>query len=353
MTTLPEDLSNSCVRFALRFLLVKHPPTEIMAQAQRELSAASCHFVGHALGEEVYNKYHSAERTLTECPETCEGACIHGGIGAVLMDASGVKIPKDDLRHLDLSLIINIGTNLCVSIHTCHALGHAFFRIFGEFDKTLAMCDSIVEDGDYHSCYSGVFMENSMRNSLGGSFSGAVSKEFRDSNELLSPCPSVAEKYQNACYHHLFFNQAKTFAELGITDPATQMRLKGEACDRVTYPSARVSCFAGVGMSGQEIPSFDMVQFCLSFSKADDQAGCIFGFSNTVADYVNTGAGEKVCDSITDDKIASACYSGVFKSASIFDPASLDRLCSTGKPSCTKTLVAYHANPRSTFAAWR
>jgi hypothetical protein len=191
--------------------------------------------------------------------------------------------------------------------------------------KGAEMCDELgskVPDFPYFNCYDGVFMEN-----IWGVHGGRPSeKRWVKEGDLNYPCtdPRIAEKYLVGCWS----NQATLIYQYYQGD----LRKTAEACDQVTTPLYRDTCYNNLYRQIHPLTqgSTDKVrELCLNATGIDRQNECIL--TNMVS-YWSVGDHELpfvICDK-TAGSVQSQCFERLISMINYYyagSPGELRRYC--------------------------
>jgi|GEM_PF-1300962 len=350
----PRPGFTECVRESVGRILDSHGAADVMAMLERDIPAASCHVIGHIVGEETYMRAPSLEAALAACTPACTSACIHGAAGAALAGAVG-EASVDALRHPTLDMVRSYGKDLCSTREACHAVGHILLQQLQSVPEALVECSSIADGREPWSCYRGVFMENNTPFSTLNPGEHAIQR-VRDPTDLLSPCLTVGKEYQHACFHFLPLNQRLTFAERGVTDMGEQRALRIEACYAVADASLRDACFEGVALSlffYERATPGSARDACVSLRDEREEAACMFGFAHLLVSFGRLPEAMQFCRS-AERNVQRACYQAVFDSIQNLGVMPVENACDgSDNPSCSEVLAAFRNNPQDMVFMWK
>ncbi len=244
----------------------------------------ACHQFGHYLGEALYQRDKNFSRALTSCTNSCYDSCYHGVAEARFLELGrglDENLLKEEFRSIEMC---NPSDKTCEerAATSMHGAGHALMALTDlNLLKSLSLCDTF---RSAKSCYSGVFMSNSVSLDSADHVSDFIRRD-----DLLYPCRLVGLKYLGACYENqaqfsisgdfkedlVFCNSfPKEFEDLCFLE-LTRKKIVGnknidikglkDTCDKVGSIDERSYCFTGdiKNIYGRSINSFkDMVPFC-------------------------------------------------------------------------------------------
>jgi hypothetical protein len=312
-----------CLDNVITILLKDHSTAELMSYITATTSApllqSQCHPVGHMIGELTYEKYGSMEAALAQCRNNCRFSCVHGVIGAGVLDEMGVAYPDQDVAHSNLDELTKIGTGYCKKNHAvCHAVGHiAYIASKSDTNPSLHICDTVSGDAAYReACYQGVFMERA------GTFINVLfplstsTKPEIQKNDYTFPCTSLASKYRHACFIFLNAYQEPLFQADKLTSAQARLAMAVRVCETLSVRN-RALCFEGIGTSAslfgvRSLQAQDVQKFCDSFSTFADRAACTLGILPQFY-YQDLRGLLAYCKDIKEDERKSICFYAAFQ----------------------------------------
>lgn len=178
------------------------------------------HHIVHELGRRSFDHYRSSREAFSNCTPEFEWGCYHGVLEGYL-DAQAVV----DGPSIQNACPSTVDTNDANILFQClHGLGHGLvLHLDGDVRGALTLCDSLSDQWQQTSCYSGVFMENLVE----GQSAAAEGRTVEDSGLLLDPreplypCSELDDRYLSPCYEMaasivLWFN-GHDFTQAGAT----------------------------------------------------------------------------------------------------------------------------------------
>ncbi|NQV93228.1 hypothetical protein HQ403_01890 [Candidatus Kaiserbacteria bacterium] len=217
-----------------------------LIQSAKNLPLGKQHELVHVFGAALYNG--KDLNLLLVCDEQFLYGCFHEFIGSTIAE-HGLHV----IEEIDAICSKAEGGNKTVCHH---GVGHGIQTYLGykeeDLVSALKVCDGFPLSDPIGGCYGGVFMEYNLRTMLGGD------DEIRSLTEnILSPCDHIEEKYQASCMfrlpqwwrHHLSENVSKEIT--------SQL---GEMCSTAILPNMVSPCFQGIGNIVAVNVNFDMAQ---------------------------------------------------------------------------------------------
>ena len=271
-----------CSRPIIRKLLQTETPSEILKQLESHVSPPQCHFVGHVLGQELYEQDQDIETALARCSRVCDSACEHGVIGEAFAEKLGLGTPDKeidvDLSHLNPDDIRILGKQLCTSPEACHGVGHVIFQTTLDLHKAMDLCTDVALR-DSSTCYNGVAMEYSdilsSRNMR--EVSGVTHPDLKKLGTLCINFSTAAQS--RSCFHY--------FARMAVAEMMAQGRPEDDGLARVK-------------------------KICGAYQSTKLQATCFQGYGayRTYLVLTDQDAALRVCETVTSDRNKAACYFG-------------------------------------------
>lgn len=298
-----------------------------------------CHEVTHYLSRFEYEKQKSIPEAYSQCDSTCHGGCYHGVLEAYLKESF------DHAQDKKENFLADLFPKICgvkkdyqkpIEFYEClHGLGHAaMFVKEMELRESLALCDTLSDQGFRERCYTGVFMENSS-----SSTSNDHPAIYVRADDPFYPCNSMEEKYLPLCwqYQSSYFSilnqqnwkkvaqmclqipekyQEKCFRTIGTNQvgfTSSLQRMKDD-CNLMPDGHFRDICVAGVVSSlayrfvGE---SQKMIDFC-SLADPQNQETCFKQMGTALLDWsTDKELAKSQCSKIPDQKLANWCLSAI------------------------------------------
>ncbi len=312
------DISRACVTEAVARLLNSFSARQILTVAESDRSpegiVKNCHEISHAIGIELYSRSNDSEQALAQCTQQCGAGCIHGVVGAAVVQELGVSYAEEDLAHLDVKEIEAVGKKYCVNTPAlCHSIGHLLYLSTHSVPASVGGCDDIADDASGEKCYRGVFME-----AVGGEDS-----LFRGDNPTSSPQTEFADECmrapvasRHACFQYLPEYQDNIFEIEKIYDPVQRLQVRLETCGALDGRD-RSSCLEGIGYStslwaSEQVDIDAQRGLCEKLPDKTDRLSCTLGEVSGYIRYERNAEGIAYCDSIADDDQRSLCFNAAF-----------------------------------------
>jgi hypothetical protein len=303
-----------CARPSIKEMLSFLDGGEIMQVLSQRLDPRQCHYFGHVVGQQLYVKDGTVERSIDQCNRLCDSACIHGVIGAAFAEGLGNDNPETDidLAHLSPDEVAKVGKKLCSEPELCHGVGHSIFQAYGAFKPALDMCRQAAPPERRSYCYHGLFMEYadiiSSRNMQ--TISGIEMPTFE---EVIKICNLSAFDQRRSCFRY-FPRMVITVLTENRFSPSRAITRFKEICDTFPVLDDRVACVAGFGVYSSYSVVRDpesAVRICEAFDSKIDKAACHVG-QISVATQDRQSAVIKYCSFIPNQELQKSCYQGIF-----------------------------------------
>jgi hypothetical protein len=152
------------------------------------------HYLGHMVGEATAITFGHTPDSFALCPMiTFNGGCVHGFIEFVSSKFGSYSAAADQICG---ALEKDKPKRLFFSCY--HGLGHGIMKTFNhDLHASLKICDELKGYGSVENCWSGVFMELEMFESLD------KKREYFQPDKPFSICNSLEKKYMWFCYDAL------------------------------------------------------------------------------------------------------------------------------------------------------
>lgn len=312
------DLSRACLQQATPKLLDRYSAKQVLTvvdatSAPQELYE-NCHVIAHTIGIELYKQTRDSETALAQCTQQCGGGCVHGVVGAAVMDELGSSYAAEDIEHLSVSEIQAVGKKYCdVSPALCHSIGHILYLSSHSVPISIEGCDTLAASAKNEKCYRGVFME-----SVGGEdslFSSTNPVTMQEAG-VTYDCTAAPLSARHACFQYLPAYQDNVFEIQKVYDPAVRLRIRIDTCTALTARD-RSACFEGIGYSTAlwaTAPADVAAQrtLCQSLPEKTDRLSCTLGQVSGYVRYVRYEDGMRYCTNIEDADERSLCFTGAF-----------------------------------------
>jgi len=266
--------------------------TELKSEYDKnEFIKAQCHQITHVIGRAATDVYGDIPNTYSKGDNFCWSGYYHGA-----MEATVAKIGPDK--------ILNEADTICAPLgegdqkhsfyhYNCvHGLGHGFMGVQNnELFESLEVCDTMTDDWERESCYSGAFMENIMAKDN----PSHPSKELR-ADEPLYPCTEVEKKYKPQCY---LMQTSYALETLG-----NDFQKVFELCGTVES-EFRPTCYQSLGRDASGITSSDVDRTnanCMLGEDYEARSNCVIGAAKDFISYYSRDTEAKeLCDSFDAD----------------------------------------------------
>ncbi len=270
----------------------------------------NCHVVMHLIGHEAVVYYGTDyEAVINHHVEFCELGYQHGAEAEVALNGGQYK--EELYKMCELIKKKN-------SVMGCfHGAGHAFMNDSLDVDKSLKLCDSLIDENhtveDLLPCFNSVFAE--LTNLVGGT-DGATGEPYTGGPPInignktsLEYCSTFGERYRTECLFE--------FSGLGISEKSTDFDVEKKIieCTKGEYSldleSACVRSVSAVG--AQHLLAFkselEVPKSILELSKPLRFA-YINGAGGEMSQYISSGVPkhwEKFCASFSDIEDQTSC----------------------------------------------
>lgn len=255
-----------------------------------------CHQPAHIIGRISYEIY--GANSFKEGNASCHSGYYHGAMEAFLQE-KGTDNITENVDTLCSLFDTNFGTFECL-----HGVGHGVMA-YEDYDlpKSLKVCSRLQDPFSVNSCYGGVFMENIIVGSGGGTVPGHQTKWLSDDPHF--PCNifnDLGIVYQ--CY------QMQTSRMLDLYEHDFDKVV--EECEKAT-PQMIPVCYKSLGRDASGFTLRDgekTIEICEKISNKEYFPHCIEGAINVVIDFWGQGLNDQAsrfCDAITGEQ-RKYCY---------------------------------------------
>lgn len=200
-----------------------------LKQDNKTFDVDTQHNTGHIFGEVLYKNL--GTKGISICDENFNFGCYHGLFTKAVADKGVGVIIELDQRCQE---------SFANSTACQHGIGHGIIEYMGisKLTESLQACDTI-QRGALYGCIEGVFMEYNAHKNI-------VAKSPQNPNGVYGECPSLPQKYRQACYHFLPAVWDRDYQTIG------------KYCNHISNTEERDSCFNGVGTYLPLFTKFDV-----------------------------------------------------------------------------------------------
>lgn len=266
--------------------------TELKSEYDKnEFIKAQCHQITHVIGRAATDVYGDIPNTYSKGDNFCWSGYYHGA-----MEATVAKIGPDKILKEADTICAPLGEgdqkHSFYHYNCVHGLGHGFMGVQNnELFESLEVCDTMTDDWERESCYSGAFMENIMAKDN----PSHPSKELR-ADEPLYPCTEVEKKYKPQCY---LMQTSYALETLG-----NDFQKVFELCGTVES-EFRPTCYQSLGRDASGITSSDVDRTnanCMLGEDYEARSNCVIGAAKDFISYYSRDTEAKeLCDSFDAD----------------------------------------------------
>ncbi|MCI0565849.1 hypothetical protein L0Y46_01485 [bacterium] len=288
---------------------------ERLASLEQELG--DCHNSAHYLGRFAYELFD--EKAFSSCSVSCHSGCYHGAIEAYFKKNGTEDIEKK------LNVLCQTDDNDFLNHQCIHGIGHGLMAWAGyDIFSALESCDTLPEKKE--SCYSGVFMENSVGSLDEG---GEHYTRYLDDSDPHYPCNALEEPYGTHCYFYQTLQMYRVLGNFGKV---------AKECSSLDSSYKRNLCFESMG---RDVNSFApgnlsrVVSDCMTAPRDEEKAWCFMGAAQDLFwDPAGEDEARSLCGLLSGDYLKQACYEKIIDRAFyLLDEKSLDSFCGAiGKP---------------------
>lgn len=266
--------------------------TELKSEYDKnDFVKAQCHQITHVIGRAATDVYGDLPNTYSKGDNFCWSGYYHGAMEATVAKIGPDKI-LDEADTICDPLAEGDQKQSFYHYNCVHGLGHGFMGIQNnELFESLETCDTLRDDWERESCYSGVFMENIMAKDN----PSHPSKELR-ADEPLYPCTDVEKKYKPQCY------LMQTSYALETQDYDFQAVF--DLCGTVEG-EFRPTCYQSLGRdaSGNTVSDVDKTNAnCMLGEDYEARSNCVIGaVKDFISYYSRDTEAKELCDSFDAD----------------------------------------------------
>jgi len=257
---------------------------------KNEFVKSQCHQMTHVIGRAAANLYGDLSSTYGNGDNFCWSGYYHGAMEAVV-----AKIGPDKILDEANTVCTDLGNHQKQSFYhyNCvHGLGHGFMGIQeNELFKSLETCDTLTDEWERESCYSGVFMENVMALD-----NPSHPPKYLKADQPLYPCTDVETKYKSEC----FKMQTSYALQTQDYDFARVFDLCGGVED-----DYRPTCYQSLGRdaSGQSVSDVAKTKgICMLDEDYEARSNCVEGaVMDFISYYHGDAQAKELCGSLEAD----------------------------------------------------
>lgn len=316
---------HSCIKSFLGDVIAKHgakPSLDLYRQAVLTgyvTQEGDGHQVAHQIGRKTAQLYGVSFAAFELCDTSFNYGCQHGYFEYVI----GRTASANDAMDL---ICGSIGANKPhkALAYCYHGAGHGVMMAeANDMDRSLVVCNTLLEGNPQTGCFQGVFMENTNAGMRGEARSGIF-----DTNNLLMPCTRLDQKYQHLCYESL---AGWIAIHSNSVDDAAKVCVKAPDASQIQ------SCLLGIGLMStspdwqpqllDEAYTPDLIKNANTFCKRFPTGyvlGCIEAGVSTLSNFdeLDTTRMNNFCR-IVDEEYQPVCYramhNGIFSNATSDD----------------------------------
>ncbi len=276
---------------------------------ENELVQAQCHQLTHVIGRAALDLHGDLASTYNRGDNFCWSGYYHGAMEAIV-----AKIGPDEILEEANTICADMRKNQERSFYhyNCvHGLGHGFMNIHqNELFESLETCDTLKDDWERESCYSGVFMENVMAQS-----NPSHPSKYLKAEEPLYPCTDLETKYKHECY--------KMQTSYALQTQNYDFTKVFDLCAGVE-DDYRPTCYQSVGRdaSSQGTADVDKTRdICMLGDDYEARSNCVIGVvRDFISYYSDDTQAKEYCESLDAD-LREVCLQEAEEFYKIFETA--------------------------------
>lgn len=162
-----------------------------------------CHEFMHYLGWELFEDTQSIADSFTKASGLCDSGMFHGAVEEYISE-NGLSVDVEGATR-------QLADEACEALHgpdvtyglrgICyHGLGHGLMFLTGnDLPASLSLCDETNEQFTT-SCYTGVFMENTLSKQIGLNADHESAFAYNDDPDF--PCSILEDRHKDYCYFY-------------------------------------------------------------------------------------------------------------------------------------------------------
>jgi hypothetical protein len=276
---------------------------------KNEFVRAQCHQLTHVVGRAALDLHGDLSSTYSRGDNFCWSGYYHGAMEAIV-----AKIGPDEILQQANTICADMRKNQERSFYhyNCvHGLGHGFMGIQqNELFESLETCDTLEDDWERESCYSGAFMENVMAQS-----NPSHPSKYLKADEPLYPCTDLETKYKHECY--------KMQTSYALQTQNYDFTKVFDLCAGVE-DDYRPTCYQSVGRdaSSQGTADVDKTRdICMLGEDYEARSNCVIGVvRDFISYYSDDTQAKEFCESLDGD-LRNLCLQEAEEFYKIFDTA--------------------------------
>jgi hypothetical protein len=263
---------------------------------KNEFVKAQCHQMTHVIGRAAVGVYGDLSGAYSHGDNFCWSGYYHGAMEAIV-----AKIGPDKILDEAGTICGDLAEDQPYSFYhyNCvHGLGHGFMGIQdNELFKSLETCDTLNDEWERGSCYSGVFMENVMT-----LFNSNRPSKYLKADQPLYPCTDVEDKYKTECY--------KMQTSYALDTQGGDFSKVFDLCGGIE-DEFRPMCYQSLGRdaSGKSVSDVEETRdTCMLGEDYEARSNCFVG---AVKDFISYYSDDKqanaLCESLDDKDLRELC----------------------------------------------
>jgi hypothetical protein len=257
---------------------------------------SDCHPLMHIIGQAAAIIYPDISEAYEHGDSFCWSGYYHG-----ILEGVALKIGPKNLPSQMNSICANIPgkSTYDFEYYNClHGLGHGVMELNDDDVPTsLHVCDNLTGIWEEESCYSGVFMENVIHDSVDHD------SKWLKPTDLLYPCDAVDTKYQGECYlgqtsyalQHNNYNFVNVYALCAtVAEPfrdVCDQSLGRDAANQANHTAAATA------------------KTCNLSSNPSDVTNCVIGAAKEIVSYYHSDVQAKAFCNVLDTANQNVCMS--------------------------------------------
>lgn len=303
-----QTITYSCYKKELIDLTNDKGPDAALAILKQEYDTntfikGECHQLTHVIGRATLDRYKDLGIAYQKGDYFCASGYFHGvseeiitqkGAAYMFKNAKYVcaRFAKTEYHQLD-------------HYNCVHGIGHGLLEAAnGDLFMALKSCDTLNDNWEQTSCYSGVFMQNVMIEQSPDESVDHKSAYLRD-DDLLYPCTAVDEKYKWGCY---IFQSSYAIAKTHSDFPKVFGLCK--ALDQ----KYRNVCYGSLGRDASGVSNFEQdrtIAYCNQGPDDEAKLACFKGAAiNLIYVYHSDKQAHQLCSALS-ESFKYACNGGV------------------------------------------
>lgn len=255
-----------------------------------------CHQLAHEIGHAGFRMYGDVAEAFVHGDPFCWSGYHHG-----VMESYVAAVGYDRLPSAMNGICENMPgrDRYSFDYYNCvHGIGHGVMAITGDdIRDSLSLCDALKGSWEQHSCYGGVFMQNTINEDF-----GEHGSDFRKDDPAY-PCSDIAEKYKESCYltqtSHMLVALGRDFSKVFA------------ACAAIPDKQYLDTCYRSIGRdaSGSTVSDKEKTRdICLLGKDARAREGCVIGATKDfISFYHSDMQAKELCSAFDDSALREVC----------------------------------------------